>query len=117
MDSEQRDRLVGLFEAVNSIVKSIPRRKRMSVDEFEIVFVDSVNGRNKHRRAYTFIEIMEAIEDGSKPVGVILLYWMNPDAMEMKEFSNISHDEQATLAAAFAEAQDQQQQESEEDGD
>ncbi len=108
MESEMREKIVALFEAGSSILKLIPRRKRVRIDEVEIVFVDSVNGKNKPRRATTFAEILEAVEDGSKPIGLIFIDWNDPERMESKEFSGISSDETQILMNAFAEAQDQQ---------
>src|SRR5208337_4072825 len=103
-----RDKIVALFEAGSSILKLVPRRKRVRIDEIEVVFLDVVNGKNQARRAFTFADILEAIEDGSKPIGLILIDWNDPEKMESKEFSGLTPDEVQILMNAFAEAQDQQ---------
>lgn len=117
MENELKERLASLFESGSVIMKSLPRRQRHRIDEVEVVFVDVVNGRAKPRRAFTFMDIMEAIEDGAKPIGLIIVDWSDSDKMEMKEFPSLSTEDQSILAAAFAESQDQQKEEFEDDGD
>lgn len=111
MDAELKERLASLFESGSGIMKSLPRRRRHRIDEVEVVFVDLINGRAKPRRAFTFMDIMEAVEDGAKAIGLIIVDWSDPEKMEMKEFAKLSTEEQSILAAAFAESQDQQKEE------
>lgn len=107
MEPEIQARLITLFESGQVILKSIGPSKRRRIDEIEIVFLDVVNGRNKSRRVQGFAEILEALEDGSTPIGLIFIDWGDPDKMESKEFPGLDAAATQTLLSAFAEAQDQ----------
>lgn len=108
METDLLESLSRLFTSGSEVMRRLPRGLKNNLDEVEVVFMDTVNGRPKHRRGFTFIDIMEAIEERSKPIGLILINWNDVDEMQMKEFPNLTSIEQAILAAAFAESQDQQ---------
>jgi len=107
MESEMQAKLLTLFESGQAILKSIGPSKRRRIDEIEIVFLDIVNGKNKGRRVEGFADILEALEDGSTPIGLIFVSWEDADRMESKEFPGLDAAATQTLLNSFAEAQDQ----------
>jgi hypothetical protein len=96
-----------LFEGVDSIIQSLTPRKRIDIDDIMIVYIDNVNGKFKCRSSYSLLDIWAYLRDGSKPVGVIFMSWTDAEHMKVKEFPNLSEEEQSLLAHAFAEAQDE----------
>lgn len=92
---------------VTEFIQSLPPRKKKNIDGIEIVFLDNINGHMKHNRSYTLSEVIEALQSGGTPIGIILMKWDAPEEMEFKELPGISSEAQAVLIHAFAEAQDE----------
>jgi hypothetical protein len=105
MEGTVQDVILFLFE--NS-AKAIKTKNFRNVDSVEVVFVDIVNGRAKHHRANGFHEILQAVENGGTPVGVIGLNWVGTES-SVYEFPGITPEQQNLLMHAFAEAQDEQE--------
>lgn len=107
MEGNTKDMAIYLFESCSAILKAMPAKERYDMDEMEIVFADNLNGRLKANRTYGFIDAFQALEDGGKPVGLIILNWEDPENMAVKEFPGLTTEEASLLMHSFAEAQDQ----------
>ena len=107
MDSELRNRVVALFEETFKVFDALPPSQRKALEEYELVFVHVVNGRHKPERVFAVADLIRALEDGGKPVGLIIGHWLDVDKMTVKEFPNLTVAEQVALHAAFAEYQDE----------
>lgn len=103
------DNIKALEELIRAseLMKNVTPRDRMNVDEVELVFVDNLNGKLKPRRTFTFLDMMEAIEEGSKPIGIILLNYSDSDLVSSRQLPDIGPEAQEALMHALAEAQDQ----------
>lgn len=97
---------VSFINDFHSIMESVPKRKLEKADDLEMVFIDNINGKLKHRTAGTLIEIYQCLRDGGKPVGVLLLNYSNHEDIIVREFPNLSQEEKGLAIYAFAEAQD-----------
>ena len=107
MEPEMQVQLVKMFEAGQSILKSVGPSKRRKIDEVEVVFLNVVNGRNKPSREWTWTDVLDALEGGGKPIGLIFVK-EDPDDMEHQAFPDLGAEETQVLLTAFAEAQDDQ---------
>lgn len=111
-----QEKILHLFEGLISLVGSIAPRNLKKVSDSEIVFADLVNGKLRHRTVNSIIDILDAIKDDSKPIGIILCTW-DLDTMYTKEFPGLTTEEQQLLMHAFAESQDERRSFEGEDGD
>jgi len=117
MEQELKDRVFDLFEKSSALIRSLGHRKRQKIDEIEVVFVHNVNGRNKPARASSFQFVLEAIEDGGRPIGLILVEYLDAESMKMMLFPNPNPGDEELLATAFAESQDEQKEFNENEDD
>lgn len=99
--------IIDLFLQATKILLSLPRNERRDLDEVEVVFVDNINGNLKPRRTCGFLEVITAIADKGKPVGLILEQWGSSSQMRVMPFTGIALGEEQALMSAFAEAQDE----------
>jgi hypothetical protein len=111
MENNNRESMLFLFESANSILRTLPSKERYDMDDLEVVFIDTINGKLKANRTFGFLDTLEAINNGGKPVGLLLLNWEDPDNMQVKEFPGLTTEESSVLTHAFAEAQDQAKEE------
>ena len=107
MDTNKMETLLNLFRDVIQLLEDMAPRDKRKINDVEVVFMDNINGKNKHNRAYSFLEIVQAISDGGTPIGIILLRWDNPDKAESKALPNIPEHASELLAHSLAEAQDE----------
>lgn len=98
---------VSLMLAAEHVVRTLPTRIKINTDDVEVVFLDNVNGRMKPRRARGFLEVIEALNDGSTPIGFLLICWTDAEKITAKPMDALSNEGQAALAHALAEAQDE----------
>jgi hypothetical protein len=112
MEESLKEAALSFFENVDSILTRMTPRNKADIDEVIVVYIDTVNGKPKHRTNYNLLEIWTALNEGSKPIGLILMNW-NGNDIKMKEFPNITTEEQAILVHALAETQDQNAEERE----
>jgi hypothetical protein len=96
-----------IFEQLLTQFKLMTSRERINFDDLEVVLADVINNRTKPRRVGNIFDLMEALNDGSKPIGILWLQWADVNAMIYKEFPNLTTEEGFAIAEAFAQAQDQ----------
>lgn len=109
--------LADLFKNTSLLIESMRPRAMREVDEIEVVFMDNVNNRYKHKRAYTFKDVLEGFSNGGTPVGLILLHWNDSSKTKSKAFANLPDHAQEVLIHALAEAQDELHMDSAENGE
>lgn len=105
-EKEEIEFSTALKAAIKLVVEITPTERR-SFDDIEMVFIDVVNGRPRFDRAFTFVDVIECLSRGAKPIGLILLHWDGADKMKTLELPNLTTTEQELLMHAFAEAQDE----------
>lgn len=106
MDTEISKSVLLIFDQAISKLSSMPKRKREDISDVEVVFADIINGRTKHNSCGDLATIIEALERGGKPIGLLFLDWRDSEKTEAFEFPGISSDEAEALIHALATAQD-----------
>lgn len=98
--------LTGLYRNINEIITSMSPRERRRIEEMEVIFVDKVNGAPVGKVAYSFKDVIDAIQLGGKPIG-ILIGDITP--REAKRFPDLTVKEEEILMSMLAEAQDEEE--------
>lgn len=113
----ENNEAIAQFLRVANFIQSLSPRDRNKFDEIEIVLMDIVNNKPKHRRTYTISEAIWGTFDGGIPIGIIMLKWGKPEDMVSRLLPDGPKEAIELLAHSLAEAQDEQSVMTSEDDD
>jgi hypothetical protein len=106
MEEEKDTALLNSINKLSTALRNISPRKKKSLERIDIVFMDTINNKQKHNRFFEFSEVIYALDNGSTPIAIILVPW-NINNIEAIPLPDISDQESELIAHALAEAEDE----------
>jgi len=93
---------LSIFRGASVAIERLSSRKRKKISSVDVVFVDNVNGKPMLRRPDwdTFVgfgEVVEALNQGSKPIGFLLDSMNDPEVIEVIECPDLTDQERVFL--------------------